>query len=1016
MPDKNTKLPEEDRPELGGDVIRRHEGIGGRRRGEHTGPGSGGAGSQRRRGEHTGSTDGTGRGRGEHQGAGGLYNRDGDSGGKAGRRTPSELSGDEEAAGGLYNDDGTPQKGWRRKIAKRYWKRAAFGGGIAGLTVTGLVMFLSVAQGPLEFVHLAQLLEKFHFSSLEDAQDGRFMKAIRYIHDPTKPERTRMGIVGNIAADHLEAKLNDKVGLRSEVDSLTGKSEGYSIIRDHPDFKGLGLDEIKQVLSERGVDPSIVHEGPDGKVRFNPDRGGLNTVKRYRANTKLARGLLKGMGYSRLTTHVGSRVLGKRAGWTFHPIRVLDRAIQRAAIKGGKAAYDKLKEKLKSQFNQKEAAYEARGANERPGGKPKARETTDADGKPVDNPQGEEAAKGAEDLKEDAKKLEPTNEESKTRFSERLSTRIAGGGLALVGVACVVRNLSASIDNLRYTKVILPMMRKAGKTMSLGSQAQSGQDIDTTSLGIYKGNWLNKKNKKGKVVSTWNQAKSIQAENKVPQTGPDLPKSDQVFNKGNPFNVFDNVPVLEDACGALESTFGQIFAIATGPISYIVTGQVLKHLLPALADWLSGAPLNPVAAGAEFGNIVNYGARLSANDQFASAGARPLSHSQSLAVKDVSSSLDKQEFQSNSFAYRMFNTKDSRTLASRLIDNQNLTVPDSAASVFSGFGHLFASAFKLPAMLLSGTGIVHADSQPYSYHGLKKVGFTADELGDPRFDNPFKNTCHVVGCPKAGIHGVLENPSKASEYTDRAKKCFGVNMIKNGKKWNIDSLTQAVNFEDKHYPAKKCKSGELEWLRIRFWLLDTPTIEGYACFEKLDNQSCEDLGIGNSGSVTGGAASVAAASGNAKQLAQQILNNNKVTYSCGSSAQQDIQNAAQGKPGTAGAPINPEILKLIATVGQNHSVCVSALESYGEHHSDHSYHYTGDAVDFGSVDGVVITGRNAPALTIIHVAEQILPHGTKFGQWHDPGTGALCGPEISFPAGYSQFDDTCNHLHVQVPR
>jgi hypothetical protein len=157
-------------------------------------------------------------------------------------------------------------------------------------------------------------------------------------------------------------------------------------------------------------------------------------------------------------------------------------------------------------------------------------------------------------------------------------------------------------------------------------------------------------------------------------------------------------------------------------------------------------------------------------------------------------------------------------------------------------------------------------------------------------------------------------------------------------------------------------------------------------------------------------------SGNAQQLAQQILANNNITYDCGSSAQQDIQLTAQGKPGTAGAPIDKAILQLIATIGQNHKVCVSALESYGQHHSTGSYHYTGDAVDFGSVDGVRITGRNAPALTIIKIAEGILPNGSAFGQWHDPDTGALCGPVISLPNSFDQFDDSCDHLHVQVPR
>jgi hypothetical protein len=154
---------------------------------------------------------------------------------------------------------------------------------------------------------------------------------------------------------------------------------------------------------------------------------------------------------------------------------------------------------------------------------------------------------------------------------------------------------------------------------------------------------------------------------------------------------------------------------------------------------------------------------------------------------------------------------------------------------------------------------------------------------------------------------------------------------------------------------------------------------------------------------------IEAASGNAQQLAQQILANKNVTYDCGSSGQDDIKDAAAGKPGTAGAPLNPEILKLIATIGQTHQVCVSALESYHQGHSSDSYHYTGDAVDFGNLDGVYITGRNAPAQTIIKIAEDVLPKGTAFGQQQ-------CGPSPPLPAGFSQFNDGCDHLHVQVAR
>lgn len=1020
MSDKDSNLPEVDRPELGTDEIRRSEGLGSRRRGDHTGPGSGGVGRRRQRGDHPGS------------GGGGSARQRGDQHAGPSPAAPSDQEGEseepyesayEEPDESWYNDDGSPKKGWRRRVFRKYWKRGALGGGIAGLSIFGIVLLSSVSQGPLEFIHLAQLLEKFHFSSLEDAQNNRLESIARYIHDPSKPQNTRLGLVGNIAADHLESKMNDATGLQSEYNSASGRFEGYSVIRDNPNWDGMSSQQIKEdIINKYGLDPSTVSidtiNGSD-RILVNPDPGGWNPVSRYRAQTGFSRELMGEAGYADIPSYVGSRVLGARAGWTFHPIKALDAEIQAKILEGGKAALDK----IKGQLNQSEANYEANGATDVPGGEPKAQETNDGHGHVHTDPQAQAEAQGASDLQAQAKKLNPLDPSTYSSFTSNLDAKAAGSiGVAGIGIACVVRNLSASIGSEVFTKVILPMMRKAGKVFSLGSQAMSGQDIDPLQLGLYK-NFLDTINPAGKVTSSWNQAQSIEAELGEPQVGPDLPTSDQVFNgNSNPFDIFDHVPLLGQACGALNSVFGQIFSIVTGPVSYVVSTIALQHIIPALADWLSGSPISPVASGALFGNIVNYGARLSANDQFASVGGVPLSSGATVGLKSVDDKLDQKDFQSKSLAYRLFNTGDSRTLASRLMDNQDLTLPQNVSSLVSDFGSIFKAAIKAPAMMLSG--VSHAADQPYDYHGLKQVGFTSQELGDPKFDNPFDNACYVAGNCKLsnGGHiskGILDG-SNGQSYISLAQKCFGVNITKSGNAWATDSLTQAVNFQSNDYPSNDCESGNQNWTRIRFWLLDTSTMEGYACSQGEDEQSCKDLGLDTGTSTGGGTSSpVNPPSGNAQQLAQQILGNNNIDLSSySSSVLQDVKDAAAGKPGTAGAMTSAALLQLIATIGQNHKVMITAIQSDGQGHCNDTPksacptdpHYNGDAVDFGSLDGVSITGRNAPALTIIKIAEGVLPKGSGFGQQGCPGT------QVSMPPGFTQFGDTCNHLHVQVPK
>ena len=151
----------------------------------------------------------------------------------------------------------------------------------------------------------------------------------------------------------------------------------------------------------------------------------------------------------------------------------------------------------------------------------------------------------------------------------------------------------------------------------------------------------------------------------------------------------------------------------------------------------------------------------------------------------------------------------------------------------------------------------------------------------------------------------------------------------------------------------------------------------------------------------------------AATYAQQILANPNIVKS-GRLVLQDLQDAAAGQPGTASKPGDPRplsatLLSLIAELGQHHTVVLTALESGGTGHHSGSYHYYGDAVDFGKLDGASNTGRNAPAITIINELKGLLPYGSAFGQ-------SNCGATPPLPSGIGAIPDTCDHLHVQVPR
>lgn len=155
--------------------------------------------------------------------------------------------------------------------------------------------------------------------------------------------------------------------------------------------------------------------------------------------------------------------------------------------------------------------------------------------------------------------------------------------------------------------------------------------------------------------------------------------------------------------------------------------------------------------------------------------------------------------------------------------------------------------------------------------------------------------------------------------------------------------------------------------------------------------------------------SITPSTSDAKQLAQQILANSKIDLTTGRLVKTDIQDAADGKNGSAGVMTSTAILQLIATLGQTHTLSVSAIQSGGTGHTTGSEHYKGNAVDFNILDGSHVHGRDGGSFTIIRTAEGIWPSGSAFGQ-------KQCGSAAPLPSGWSTFDDACTHIHLQVPQ
>ena len=962
------------------------------------------------------------------QGGGGLYNAGGD--GAGGSLSPSGL-GAAEAAGGLYNP--ADVGGLRSKLMRpkfKFSRRKKAGYGIVGALVAGAIGFATISSGPLEFIHIAQLLEKFHFSNMQNTQDNRLTKLARYIRDPSKPQNTRLGILGNAVADKLETRMNES-GFKSQYTDKLGYHDGYIVDPENKNFKDKNTAQIRdELVKNYGIEPGAIEPGvsSDGKqtIKINTDKMG------FLAKRKLAKNILKNTHMNKLSAALGARVMGRRAGITWHPIRKLDQKVLQALAdrSPGNKAKEKLKE-LKDQFRKDQVTYANKGASavkvEAKDGTPK-----DKNGNPID-PNGSQSAADlsnqvadnntqADQAATDTANGDPNGT---NKLTDHLGGKVAGGGVALVGVACMIKGLSANIGSIPMAQVVLPMMRIGMQAVTLGGQVMSGQDLTAVQLGFFK-DQLDKTDKNGKTISTWNQAKSIQYEQGQTQNGPDIPKGAKVLGKGNPFDFLDGVSGLDPVCSALGSDVGQVAGFALnllgGPVSAVANvalGEALKPVLNDAAHYFAGAAIDPFAAGADRGNFMNYGVRLASNDQAVAAGGSSMSPAAESQAKLVDASVDQASFKSESLAYQLFNPYDSRTLASHFIDQQNPDVSQNFARMATGFSSIFTTALTIPSTLFSS--VAHAKPASTYDYGFPKYGFSVSDENSPKVKNPFDNATKAAA--------ILDSDHASGDtLINRANKCFGVTLTNDGKVWDVNGGNSSTNLYDDSYKQNNCDDTSSDWMRIRFFVLDTETMKGGACYFG-DEQSCTDSGFGSS-SGTGGSSSSSSSgnspSGTAKDLATQLLPfiaNGKIK--CGPAAGgtesadcSDIQNTAKGQPiggNCVATSLTPHLLGLILGLVRDDGWTLGISAICSDHHSEkdgpYGGHSNGSVADFSSENGASGAAAAANEKFVNDAAALLSATGGSFGQvtpqCHAP-YAVLSNPK------FTTFPDSCNHQHIRA--
>ncbi len=420
----------------------------------------------------------------------------------------------------------------------------------------------------------------------------------------------------------------------------------------------------------------------------------------------------------------------------------------------------------------------------------------------------------------------------------------------------------------------------------------------------------------------------------------------------------------------------------------------LRIIEPIAINEAAGMTVTGDESPIENGDALVAGYDIISNNNERLSGGQRLTPAQAASLDSTVARANTTE--SHSLAYRLFSQDNQHSVLSQAI----LKMPTSMATIFGGFGHFVASINPLnwkPKLAWAG-GLAHQIVHPALASDPQEDPFGVEQFG-------FPSTSDLQNVdPLENEYSIRSNPDKLNAYNKWVSTCLEDSngaVIDPGVIDGVDTGCQNPDPSYMLYRLDQQAAQELEWYT-------NPTAD-----VSTNNGSGDNNGSNQS---------------DGQLLAQQILASGKVVFH-GSYVQEDLQDAAAGRPGSnhlAGAqfPISSAILKLVAVLTQGgHQVSISALESAGTGHcyqggsSPHPWptcqdaHYTGDAIDIDGLDGIDnVNGRDAKSLVIIQTAEQVLATAG-FGQ-----AGCQGHAPLPLPSGFREFGDTCSHLHIEIPK
>lgn len=674
----------------------------------------------------------------------------------------------------------------KKKVATAAVTSTLIGGGIFGI---------NILQAPGMLVQLSQSLSKSSRGT-EDTAKIRMHATFRYYKSGDIGE-TRVGIIGSKLVGKAMEDLK-KIGIEFDLDPQSGHPRAMTVdTSKHPEFKGMSRAAASAAIADKYKVPvdKVARIGTGSDVKG--DKLAINMRDfNMRTSTMFVNTSMSGLDSGKTATGLMSRSMKK-----FFNLPSLYSPIKKAvANKQNRHATKKeRKERERARKGERKGAVSAKAA--------------------------------------DAKK----------KLNEKLDGKKAklGAGLVATEAVCLVRDVADLVPITNRAEIVAPAVIESVDKEAVGDQVQSGINIDQSNAAGVAESF---EDENGKTIFSAKALQALQGDERP--DGEDLHDDyKQAFSNDTTAAKIKGIvdfPFADQAC----STPGQIAQGALG-IGLLLLGPggwavnvgkgaagtassiAILHLLQdKFAKLLSNGEITPETfAGAQGGNLLAYGAREAANITARSSGGVPLSDSESAFLDQRHRQEDREEFQSKSFAGRVFDVNDHRSLVAGLV-TQTSTNPATNAKRLVGsvtnFGAVASNIFS------SLTPKANAAVDPYNWD-FPAFGIPQEILNDDAFADPIENAKQAAT--------VLSSP-EGNNYIERAKKCFGVSISKGANGWQAVA-EEDVNPNDEDYGSGNCGDlGDANWKRILLFVFDDRLIAAAACFEG-DESICGEMGAGN---------------------------------------------------------------------------------------------------------------------------------------------------------------------------